>query len=51
LTTAASLLLSGAIGIATALRQFVLAVGVTLLALIVLRGLRVIERWIESKNA
>jgi putative Mg2+ transporter-C (MgtC) family protein len=50
LTTAASLLLSGAIGIATALRQFVLAIGVTLLALIVLRGLRVIERWIENKN-
>lgn len=51
LTTAASLLFSGAVGIAVALRQFVLGIGVTLLALLVLRGLRAMERWIQSKNA
>lgn len=44
LTTAASILLSAAIGISVALRQFVLAVGVTVLALIVLRGLTRIEK-------
>lgn len=44
LTTAASLLLSGGIGIATSLHQFVLAGGITLLALIVLRGLVLLER-------
>ncbi|MBI3948873.1 MAG: MgtC/SapB family protein [Acidobacteria bacterium] len=50
LTTAASILLSSAIGICISLRQFILAGGVTLLALIVLRGLRLIERWIGHKN-
>jgi putative Mg2+ transporter-C (MgtC) family protein len=49
LTTAASLLLSGAVGIAVALRQFVLAVGITLLALGVLRGLRYVEKMIERR--
>lgn len=44
LTTAASILLCAAIGISVALRQFVLAVGVTLLALFVLRGLNTIEK-------
>ncbi len=44
LTTAASILLSAAIGISVALRQFVIAVGVTLLALIVLRALSMVER-------
>ena len=44
LTTAASILLCAAVGISVALRQFVLAVGVTLLALFVLRGLTVIEK-------
>lgn len=44
LTTAASILLCAAVGISVALRQFVLAVGVTLLALIVLRGLTGIEK-------
>lgn len=48
LTTAAGLLLSGGIGIATSLRQFVLAVGITLLALIVLRGLVLLERKLPS---
>jgi putative Mg2+ transporter-C (MgtC) family protein len=51
LTTAASILLCAAIGISVALRQFVLAVGVTLLALFVLRGLTTIEkRLIKSKR-
>ena len=44
LTTAASILLCAAVGISVALRQFVLAVGVTLLALIVLRGLTGVEK-------
>lgn len=44
LTTAASILLCAAIGISVALRQFVLAVGVTLLALVVLRGLTGVEK-------
>ncbi|MGI8918112.1 MAG: MgtC/SapB family protein [Pyrinomonadaceae bacterium] len=51
LTTAASILLCAAVGISVALRQFVLAVGVTLLALFVLRGLTAIEkRLIKSKR-
>jgi putative Mg2+ transporter-C (MgtC) family protein len=51
LTTAASILLCAAIGISVALRQFVLAVGVTVLALIVLRGLTGIEkRLAKSKD-
>ncbi len=48
LTTAASLLFSGAIGICVALRQFVLAVAVTLLTLTVLRGVEFIERRIKN---
>ena len=44
LTTAATILLCAAVGISVALRQFVLAVGVTLLALFVLRGLTFIEK-------
>ena len=48
LTTAASLLFSGAIGICVALRQFVLAVAVTVLTLIVLRGVELIERRIKK---
>jgi putative Mg2+ transporter-C (MgtC) family protein len=51
LTTAATILLSSAIGIAVALRQFILAVGVTLLALFVLRGLRFIQTWIDKRRA
>ena len=55
LTTAASILLSAAIGISVALRQFVIAVGVTLLALIVLRVLSIVEKRIaaakDSKKA
>jgi putative Mg2+ transporter-C (MgtC) family protein len=49
LTTAASILLCAAIGISIALRQFVLAVGATILALIVLRGLTGIEKRLAKK--
>lgn len=50
LTTAASILLCAAIGISVALRQFVLAVGVTLLALIVLRGMTGIENRLARRK-
>ncbi|HWN08211.1 MAG TPA: MgtC/SapB family protein [Pyrinomonadaceae bacterium] len=51
LTTAASILLCAAVGISVALRQFVLAVGVTLLALIVLRGLTGVENRLARKKS
>jgi putative Mg2+ transporter-C (MgtC) family protein len=51
LTTAASLLVCGGIGIAVALRQFWVAVGATLLALVVLRGLRFIERLLRRTGS
>lgn len=51
LTTAASILLCAAVGISVALRQFMLAVGVTVLALIVLRGLTGFEKWLNKKRA
>jgi putative Mg2+ transporter-C (MgtC) family protein len=50
LTTAASILMCAAVGISVALRQFALAVGVTLLALIVLRGLTGVETWMTKKK-
>lgn len=49
LTTAASILLCAAVGISVALRQFVLAVGVTILALIVLRGLTFVETSMKKR--
>ncbi|MDQ3396636.1 MAG: MgtC/SapB family protein [Deinococcota bacterium] len=51
ITTAASLLLVSAIGISVALRQHVLAVGVTVLALTVLRGVNLIERWLDGRKS
>jgi putative Mg2+ transporter-C (MgtC) family protein len=51
LTTAASLLFSGAIGIAVALEQFVLAFGATVLGVAVLRGLKLIEARIRRRLA
>ena len=51
LTTAASILLCAAVGISVALRQFILAIGVTLLALIVLRGLTGLEKRLSKKKA
>ena len=50
LTTAASILLCAAVGISVALRQFVLAIGVTVLALIVLRGLTGFEKALAGKK-
>ena len=50
LTTAASILMSSALGIAVALRQFVVAIGVTFLALIVLRGLMFIQIRIDRRR-
>ena len=50
-TTATSLLFSGGIGVCAALQQWWLAVGATLLALVVLRGLQALEARIEAKAA
>jgi putative Mg2+ transporter-C (MgtC) family protein len=47
LTTAASLLLTGGIGIAVALHQFIIAVGTTLLTIIVLRVLILVENYLK----
>jgi putative Mg2+ transporter-C (MgtC) family protein len=47
LTTAASLLLTGGVGIAVALRQFVVAVGITLLTIVVLRVLMSVEGYLK----
>lgn len=44
LTTAASLLASAAIGVAVGARQYVLAVSITMLFLLVLRGVLIVER-------
>lgn len=44
LTTAASLLFSAAVGIAVSLEQFLLAVGVTFLALFILRVIKIVEQ-------
>lgn len=48
LTTAASLLVSAAVGIAIALQRFVLAAAVTAMALVVLRDLSVADRWLDK---
>jgi len=45
LTTAASILFAAAVGICVALRQFVLALGVTILALLTLHSVK----WVESR--
>lgn len=50
LTTAAALLLSAALGVCVGVEHFVLAVGVTTLTLVVLRGVRFIERWINARS-
>jgi putative Mg2+ transporter-C (MgtC) family protein len=50
LTTAASLLFTGALGIAVALDRLLLAVGLTILALLAVLMLRVIERQLELKQ-
>ena len=50
LTTATSLLFSGGIGVCAALQQWWLAIGATLLALLVLRGLQTLEARIEATS-
>jgi putative Mg2+ transporter-C (MgtC) family protein len=50
LTTAASLLLTAALGICVALRQFVLSVGVVLLTLVTLRLLGALENWFSRRG-
>jgi putative Mg2+ transporter-C (MgtC) family protein len=50
LTTAASILLATALGICVALSRLALAVGVTILALITLRGVNVLARWLERRR-
>jgi len=50
LTTAASILVAAAVGICVALEQIVLALGVTVLVLITLRGLGLVERWMMRKR-
>ncbi|MGH8719557.1 MAG: MgtC/SapB family protein [Burkholderiales bacterium] len=44
LITAPSILLAAAVGISVALRQFALGVAVTVLVLLVLRGMRLMEK-------
>lgn len=49
LTTAASLLLAAAVGIAVALSQFLLAAGATIIALVTLTGIQMIERQVAGR--
>ena len=50
LTTAPSILFIAAVGIYVALSQLVLAVGVTVLVLITLRGVGFVQRWLEQQQ-
>ena len=50
LTTAASMLFVAAIGVASGLHQYVLAVGATVLALLILRGVRAIEIRLDRRR-
>lgn len=50
LTTAASLLLAAAVGVATASGRLTLGIGGTILALITLRVIRILERWVEGRR-
>lgn len=50
LTTAASLLMSAGIGVAVGLAQFVLAIGIVVLNLLVLFGLRRLERRLSPRS-
>ena len=49
LTTAASILFAAAVGVCLALSQLVLAVGVTALVLVTLRGVGRAEKWLEQR--
>lgn len=50
LTTAASLLLTGIIGMSVAVEKYIIAVLVTGLSLFILRGVGFVERWATSKR-
>jgi putative Mg2+ transporter-C (MgtC) family protein len=50
LTTAASLLFVAALGICVALSQVLLAIGVTALVLVTLRGVGLLRRWLARGN-
>jgi putative Mg2+ transporter-C (MgtC) family protein len=50
LTTAASILFAAAVGVCVALSQLVLAVGVTALVLVTLRGVGHFEQWLEQRR-
>lgn len=50
LTTAASLLFVAALGVTVALSQFVLAIGLTLLNLLILRGVKLFEKYVLSEH-
>jgi putative Mg2+ transporter-C (MgtC) family protein len=50
LTTAASLLFAAALGVCVALSRAVLAIGLTLLVLVILRGVGLARRWLEGRR-
>ena len=50
LTTAATLLVAAAVGVCVTLSQILLAVGITILVLITLRGLGFAEKWLAGKK-
>jgi len=50
LTTAASLLVAAGVGVCVVLSQIILAVGVTVLVLVTLRGLGYIEQYMASRS-
>jgi putative Mg2+ transporter-C (MgtC) family protein len=49
LTTAASILVAAAVGICVALSQMVLAIGTTVMVLIALRGIKILENWLDQR--
>lgn len=50
LTTAASILFATAVGVCVALSQLILAVGATVLVLVTLRGVGVVQKWLERRQ-
>lgn len=50
LTTAAAILLAGAVGICVGMHLYILATGISILSLIVMSGLRFVDRWIIRKR-
>lgn len=50
LTTAAAILLAGAVGICVGIDQYILAIGISVLGLIVMSVLRFIDKWIVKKK-